>query len=163
MFFFFLMIRRPPRSTRTDTLFPYTTLFRSLSDTSAYRWWSALALAQQAYYVDVTSTVCERQLPELIERYRAISRAATCGTLPLDPDLAIPPYQSEVDIHCVPGSYFLERTEDDVWAGARSDLGRFVFMMGGKAPLIDDKGQPGADFLKAPYPDFRPEERRVRK
>src|SRR3546814_21081788 len=30
--FFFLMIRRPPRSTRTDTLFPYTTLFRSPSD-----------------------------------------------------------------------------------------------------------------------------------
>src|SRR3546814_9235900 len=29
MFFFFLMIRRPPRSTRTDTLFPYTTLVRS--------------------------------------------------------------------------------------------------------------------------------------
>src|SRR3546814_1806118 len=29
MFFFCLMIRRPPRSTRTDTLFPYTTLFRS--------------------------------------------------------------------------------------------------------------------------------------
>src|SRR3546814_8736148 len=28
-FFFFLMIRRPPRSTRTDTLVPYTTLFRS--------------------------------------------------------------------------------------------------------------------------------------
>src|SRR3546814_14234989 len=32
LFFFFLMIRRPPRSTRTDTLFPYTTLFRSLGD-----------------------------------------------------------------------------------------------------------------------------------
>src|SRR3546814_17211754 len=29
-FFFFLMIRRPPISTRTDTLFPYTTLFRSI-------------------------------------------------------------------------------------------------------------------------------------
>src|SRR3546814_20856284 len=28
-FFFVLMFRRPPRSTRTDTLFPYTTLFRS--------------------------------------------------------------------------------------------------------------------------------------
>src|SRR3546814_15702936 len=27
--FFFLMIRQPPRSTRTDTLFPYTTRFRS--------------------------------------------------------------------------------------------------------------------------------------
>src|SRR3546814_10198976 len=30
LIFFFLMIRRPPESTRTDTLFPYTTLFRSL-------------------------------------------------------------------------------------------------------------------------------------
>src|SRR3546814_6698675 len=30
--FLFLMIRRPPRSTRTDTLFPYTTLFRSSLD-----------------------------------------------------------------------------------------------------------------------------------
>src|SRR3546814_5977613 len=30
-FLFFFMLRRPPRSTRTDTLFPYTTLFRSLS------------------------------------------------------------------------------------------------------------------------------------
>src|SRR3546814_15485636 len=30
LLFCFLMIRRPPRSTRTDTLFPYTTLFRSL-------------------------------------------------------------------------------------------------------------------------------------
>src|SRR3546814_17419052 len=29
IWFFFLMIRRPPISTRTDTLFPYTTLFRS--------------------------------------------------------------------------------------------------------------------------------------
>src|SRR3546814_5983142 len=32
MCFFFLMRRRPPRSTRTDTLFPYTTLFRSMQN-----------------------------------------------------------------------------------------------------------------------------------
>src|SRR3546814_4598673 len=32
--FVLLMIRRPPRSTRTDTLFPYTTLFRSLPDSA---------------------------------------------------------------------------------------------------------------------------------
>src|SRR3546814_18362243 len=31
-FVVFLMIRRPPRSTRTDTLFPYTTLFRSIDE-----------------------------------------------------------------------------------------------------------------------------------
>src|SRR3546814_9390521 len=34
--FFFLMIRRPPRSTRTDTLFPYTTLFRSWRPVRAF-------------------------------------------------------------------------------------------------------------------------------
>src|SRR3546814_14133614 len=38
------MIRRPPRSTRTDTLFPYTTLFRSMS----LIWLGALALPAQA-------------------------------------------------------------------------------------------------------------------
>src|SRR3546814_11323518 len=41
MHVFFLMLRRPPRSTRTDTLFPYTTLFRSLLAVS----WSLAASA----------------------------------------------------------------------------------------------------------------------
>src|SRR3546814_8759175 len=36
-FFFFLMLRRPPRSTRTDTLFPYTTLFRAIRTTARHR------------------------------------------------------------------------------------------------------------------------------
>src|SRR3546814_18275893 len=35
--FFFLMIRRPPRSTRTDTLVPYTTLFRSAKQVNGDR------------------------------------------------------------------------------------------------------------------------------
>src|SRR3546814_5203433 len=38
------MIRRPPRSTRTDTLFPYTTLFRSLAELS-----SAVPLIARVY------------------------------------------------------------------------------------------------------------------
>src|SRR3546814_13180029 len=33
---FFLRIRRPPRSTRTDTLFPYTTLFRSVDEPGVF-------------------------------------------------------------------------------------------------------------------------------
>src|SRR3546814_4413652 len=43
--FFFLMIRRPPRSTRTDTLFPYTTLFRSPKEISMKLKQIPLALA----------------------------------------------------------------------------------------------------------------------
>src|SRR3546814_12214435 len=45
LYVFFLMIRRPPRSTRTDTLFPYTTLFRSILDSllTNGHWWPATA------------------------------------------------------------------------------------------------------------------------
>src|SRR3546814_12073189 len=45
--FFFLMIRRPPRSTRTDTLFPYTTLFRSTQG----HWQSRLAHDRPSIFV----------------------------------------------------------------------------------------------------------------
>src|SRR3546814_5446089 len=38
MYGFFVRIRRPPRSTRTDTLFPYTTLFRSVVAGSKRPW-----------------------------------------------------------------------------------------------------------------------------
>src|SRR3546814_11744546 len=49
---FFLMIRRPPRSTRTDTLFPYTTLFRSthLHGRWGWRTWSFLSGREPAAY-----------------------------------------------------------------------------------------------------------------
>src|SRR3546814_14195973 len=40
---FFLMIRRPPRSTRTDTLFPYTTLFRSIRSACCSAPWTCCA------------------------------------------------------------------------------------------------------------------------
>src|SRR3546814_13622698 len=48
LFFFFLMIRRPPRSTRTDTLFPYTTLFRSVRVARESIGWLLLCRADAA-------------------------------------------------------------------------------------------------------------------
>src|SRR3546814_6616664 len=42
---FFLMIRLPPRSTRTDTLFPYTTLFRSPVE----QYWSVTAYDRETH------------------------------------------------------------------------------------------------------------------
>jgi hypothetical protein len=120
-----------------------------------YQWWSALLRTQQEYYLDVTSTACDRQLPDLIERFRAISNGPVKGSLTLDPSTEIPDYQALVDIHCVPGSYFLERTADDVWAGARSDLGSFVFAMGQHGAMNEDKGVAGAAFLKARFPGLK--------
>src|SRR3546814_19363138 len=86
LLFCFLMIRRPPRSTRTDTLFPYTTLFRSATE--------RLSIGDQsvettpltvAYEVsgDLTGTwtetlwLTETFLPAKIERSLDLSGPAT--------------------------------------------------------------------------------------
>src|SRR3546814_3424526 len=49
------MIRRPPRSTRTDTLFPYTTLFRSLSAQPGFS-------LRQVWFVSVASVALQALL-----------------------------------------------------------------------------------------------------
>src|SRR3546814_17590047 len=67
------MIRRPPRSTRTDTLFPYTTLFRSdemmkapvLTRLLAAALVVTPALGQAAAAQDVTTPLAER-MPDVI-------------------------------------------------------------------------------------------------
>ncbi|MBT9470556.1 MAG: class I SAM-dependent methyltransferase [Pseudomonadota bacterium] len=128
----------------------------AMEDQPAYRWWSGLLRAQQEFYLDVTSTTCEREAPVLIERFRELAAGPGLGSLTLDDSVVIPPYQADVDIHCVPGSYFIERTPDDVWAGARSDLGGFVFTMGKQGVLNDDKGLSGAAFVKQRFPDLQP-------
>src|SRR3546814_6237676 len=45
------MIRRPPRSTRTDTLFPYTTLFRSPQEGESQRRWCGRRRRRRRGYV----------------------------------------------------------------------------------------------------------------
>src|SRR3546814_17933300 len=63
VFFFFLMRRRPPRSTRTDTLFPYTTLFRSKSGATSYdfrRMLAAKAYAATAAYDSMIAEMDEK-------------------------------------------------------------------------------------------------------
>src|SRR3546814_19304266 len=70
--FFFLMRRRPPRSTRTDTLFPYTTLCRSLCRPG---------IAQAPDLRDGCRSLCRRRRPrELpIRRWRDQRRTRSEG------------------------------------------------------------------------------------
>src|SRR3546814_4012437 len=70
---FFLMIRRPPRSTRTDTLFPYTTLFRSLRAAGGVGVASTLVLSM----VDHEARRSEEHTSELQSLMR-ISYAVFC-------------------------------------------------------------------------------------
>src|SRR3546814_18018457 len=72
------MIRRPPRSTRTDTLFPYTTRFRSAEDDLDSRW-SHHDESGEHDHDDFTSfsvTLGETEHPEaLLERLRPVIAA----------------------------------------------------------------------------------------
>src|SRR3546814_11610713 len=61
------MIRRPPRSTRTDTLFPYTTLFRSIQNIFTQLWVEAEDAAK--WTQDYTEQVTQTQ--QLLDEYRA--------------------------------------------------------------------------------------------
>src|SRR3546814_10203296 len=69
------MIRRPPRSTRTDTLFPYTTLFRSTPKDSAdvmEDWYRGGAcdgfLLDGPYLPGGFFNICDMVVPELQRR-----------------------------------------------------------------------------------------------
>src|SRR3546814_20660780 len=85
-FCFFLMIRRPPRSTRTDTLFPYTTLFRSRHPTprrrpqyhqcaAAHRF-AFLWIYGFAPFADPALLVCQRPQDPLTSLDRPLRRKA---------------------------------------------------------------------------------------
>src|SRR3546814_17262228 len=64
------MIRRPPRSTRTDTLFPYTTLFRSPEAVI-----DQFGIADRQFVLEVGGAAIERQLLDAAMRAR-VDRAA---------------------------------------------------------------------------------------
>jgi ubiquinone/menaquinone biosynthesis C-methylase UbiE len=121
-----------------------------------YQMWSALGRIQQEIYVDSTAACVERQLPALVEKYRSYAAGPKLGSLRLDPDLVIPRYISAVDIHCVPGGYFVELGEDDVYVGARYDIGSFIFGRGLRGPLNDSRGLTGVKYVKEHWPDLKP-------
>src|SRR3546814_16654791 len=97
------MIRRPPRSTRTDTLFPYTTLFRSLripASVATSRWSASLDVrrdgstrVQRMTPVAVGSpeaTLCGKTLPSSTRRTRGAEESGEEGVEAKAPSSATP-------------------------------------------------------------------------
>src|SRR3546814_18417183 len=79
--FFFLMIRRPPRSTRTDTLFPYTTLFRSEGcDARICRGWLAQAIICGAVGETAAQAIAQSIMPpDGLSGPDSLSRDVSCS------------------------------------------------------------------------------------
>src|SRR3546814_1227003 len=83
------MIRRPPRSTRTDTLFPYTTLFRSSSAKSIGMKWSSEG------NVGKVARACSSTFLQLTERPRRDGMRASAAK-PAPPRLRSEEHTSEL-------------------------------------------------------------------
>src|SRR3546814_15627850 len=79
IFLFFLMIRRPPRSTRTDTLFPYTTLFRSVCCFCAVMSVPCQLIVQPPACIAILSAQAgDRKSTRLLQSLMRISYAVFC-------------------------------------------------------------------------------------
>ena len=127
----------------------------ALSSDTYYRLWSSVRRSSQHLLWSSVSDAISRQAPELAERARAAD--AGLGSLRLDPDLEIPWYNAEVDIHAMPGGYRGEYMDDDVSVGALFDRGVYVYAMGQMGALNDDYGQSVCqNFLAVSYPEFSP-------
>src|SRR3546814_20599247 len=92
---FFLMIRRPPRSTRTDTLFPYTTLFRSFARSRQ----SPNPVAPQLFEITVK--------PLTPWRATASIKVSGLPTRPKPPDMIVMPSLKSPDKACSALPYIL--------------------------------------------------------
>lgn len=121
-----------------------------------YQFWSSLQRSSQEMMWTSVQIPVERQLGQLIDKAREITKDGALGSLTLDPSLAIPNYHSSIDIHCMPGGYHTELCEDDVAAGAVYDRGVYIYAMGRMGPFNNDIGASTAKWLKENHSEFKP-------
>jgi ubiquinone/menaquinone biosynthesis C-methylase UbiE len=127
---------------------------KAMNQDPYHRFWSALKRNNMEMRQQNGRTIVLRQLDQLDEKARALS--GNGEGLELNPDIAIPPYQRAVDIHCMPGSYHGEERPGDVSAGANYDCGIFVTTGGGLGALTDGAGQAIARWAKENKPGWKP-------
>src|SRR3546814_16299998 len=101
------MIRRPPRSTRTDTLFPYTTLFRS----------ARRALLAYNDRLAAGQAIFERRADNLLGTIERIAADLGSASSTLDQHLA------------APRNWFIDRRVDDIFYGVKGRLYGYYLLL----------------------------------
>jgi ubiquinone/menaquinone biosynthesis C-methylase UbiE len=130
----------------------------AMIDQPIYKFFSSVRYNAQEMVWESVRPQVERNLPDMIALAdKAASVTPTGGTLRLNPDLPIPRYVSELDVHLMPGCFHSEHTDRDVAQGAIYANGVGVFY-GGLHMMKQGSGPAAsiAHFLKYAYPDFKP-------
>ncbi|NQV80206.1 MAG: class I SAM-dependent methyltransferase [Alphaproteobacteria bacterium] len=115
--------------------------------TALYPWTSALRRTQQEMMWDTSGDTLKRQWPTATPTNRG------SATLRLDPMMQTPRYLSAVDIHCMPGNYHSELTDNDAFAGALYD--HVIVSNGYKGDDAAGVGGALAAFVTRNFPDLR--------
>lgn len=132
----------------------YHEIRRAMAKEPYFRFWSALQRNSQEMMWKSTQMPVERQLDDLVATAKQSERKL--GSLALDPDMPIPRYHTLVDIHCMPGGYHTDFTQDDVANGAVYDRAVYIYAMGRMGPFNSDIGDTTIAYLKQNYPDLKP-------
>ncbi len=120
-----------------------------------HRLWQVFSQTWQDLIWHYCMDSVDRQLPELVDRFRQISSTAK-GSLTLDPDLVLPRYQSAADNHRFPGSYHTETRDDDVRQGAVLDRAAHTYMgnaLGGE--IHDRRGHTLISHIRERFRDLK--------
>lgn len=125
-----------------------------MADPYGQTWSSMIRNCQEMIWDSVLAPLRSAQ-PELNQRVK--DRPAKLGTLTLDPDVAVPRYISASEIHCMPGNYHGEWSEDDVSQGALFDRGLYVYQGGFAGPYCDSNGRTQAELIRRRWPEFKPQ------
>ena len=126
---------------------------RALAADPLYQTWSALRRNTMEMRQQAGLALVLGQRDRLIGETR---RLVDAGRLKLDPAVSIPAYLTAVDHHCMPGSYYTERTADDVTAAANYDAGMFVTTGGMLGRYTDGGGRGMVEYMRRQNPNWQP-------
>jgi ubiquinone/menaquinone biosynthesis C-methylase UbiE len=115
--------------------------------------WLALMQIWQDQLWTCVGECVDRQLDELIDKCRP--RESDLGTLALDPDLELPPYQAAVDNHSLPGGYHAEVCQDDVRQGAVYAQSANAYLLGKTGARHDYRGQTLLAHVLERFPELQ--------
>ena len=128
---------------------------KAMNENSFHALWGSMRRSLMEVRQMTGQEIVLRQLGDLSERAATINDAH--NNLTLNPDIKTPRYVSEVDHHCMPGSYHRDLIDSDVSPGANYDMGLFVTTSGTIGPLNDGGGRAIGSWLETTHPDFQPE------
>ena len=119
-----------------------------------FKWYSSLRCATQELVWQSVLRAIESD-PQSLNKHQSDSPAQAGGSLTLHPEITLPDYATEMDIHLMPGNY--QGGEDhDTAAGIIYDNGLDVFSFGVMGQNLDDIGHSMANFTRLKWPDLNP-------